>query len=1319
MIRLHILAIPYTITNEEYSHDAFTGKVQRFAPMMRSRGYEVYHYGVEGSEPNANKDIQLLTKDEWTELRIQTFMFLDSNLTREQAEIKNKDKTYLINGLSNFNSPLCVEFNKRLRTKLIENYRGTSTDIVCCPLGHTHNDAIKDLNFVCVENGIGYHGSYLNYRIFESQSILSCEKSNPNNYFFVIPNYYNISDFDFSDKLFKNKIGFFGRLEKVKGLCVVSELAKRFPFTQFVICGQGDPTPFLQSPNIKYKPPIHGKDRSVFLGSCDAIMCPSEYIEPFCGVSVEAQICGTPVISSDYGAFADNIEHFKTGLRCHTLADYCYGIQMALDGRFDRNYIRERAVNKYDMYKLAVNYDYTFKSILDVHIPEINGWYSKKSHMGIFQPSKIYLIICYYGSFPNYFQLYLDSLGQNEIINVILVTDIYLASYNLPKNLIHVKMPISEVKKRAHDFLKREYPNKTNLFDSNDLITTNYKLVDFKIVFPLLFREFIPATPNDFVGWGDCDLIYGNLSNFIKLEENYDIIGGFHGHFTAIKNNEEFKYLFKNIPNYFELCTDNSRTFITDEIAYREPLVEYIKSNNLKMCFLNQSMCDIIPPCFYGLFRQESELKENMKIFFNNKHPSKNIKHIYYDKKLITYYDDGTQEESSYCHLQKRKMDIYLTNDKSYYINESTFTKIPLNIFFYWNNELPLEFKENIKKIKENNPLFNIEIYNDERARSFINTFMPDALFAFDGLIPNAYKSDLFRYCILYIYGGIYLDIKLNVKVPLIEYTNKEYYVDDCHPCIYNGFIVSNKSPFLKDVIINIIENVKNKNYGSCPWDTTGPRLLGHHYYKNLKEQPNIYHSNWQIIHNNNIIADCIGNYKSLLNDNYLDLWNQKKIFNSTYTFTFTGNRKDIVFMSSHYPKNIYFAEQTKKSIEKYTKIHGYSFYYEEEEPIEKEMHQLHCYRSYVVQKCAKVFPDALWYIWVDSDVYVNNYDMKIEEHIDLNSNDILYHLFHEYPWGCYPINTGVKFIHKNALKYEEEIWSLRNTSPWVEFPFEQKITYEHILPKIVGKYTISDPYVLNCIIKGYPDKMKDALLHHMCNIYETERNNIMKKLTGETTETTETTDIPDKIIIYIHVCQKGDWKRSFKMIMDKIKETGLYEEVFEIRCCVLNDICLDSDPILIDKKIKIIYLGTTDNYERPTLLHMKNSQDDAKYLYCHTKGIRWFGTENESNVIDWIKLLLYWNLIKWKNAVKILNDCDLYGCNYITAPVPHYSGNFFWVTRKHLNKLNDFIGNEYCDPEFWVFTQPCMSFNAYTSCVANCSGHYSNAYPEELYNTI
>ena len=50
-------------------------------------------------------------------------------------------------------------------------------------------------------------------------------------------------------------------------------------------------------------------------------------------------------------------------------------------------------------------------------------------------------------------------------------------------------------------------------------------------------------------------------------------------------------------------------------------------------------------------------------------------------------------------------------------------------------------------------------------------------------------------------------------------------------------------------------------------------------------------------------------------------------------------------------------------------------------------------------------------------------------------------------------------------------------------------------MPKISGQYIIHDPYVLNCIIKAYPDKIKDALFVHMCGTRENERNDIMEKI--------------------------------------------------------------------------------------------------------------------------------------------------------------------------------------------------------------------------------
>jgi hypothetical protein len=204
---------------------------------------------------------------------------------------------------------------------------------------------------------------------------------------------------------------------------------------------------------------------------------------------------------------------------------------------------------------------------------------------------------------------------------------------------------------------------------------------------------------------------------------------------------------------------------------------------------------------------------------------------------------------------------------------------------------------------------------------------------------------------------------------------------------------------------------------------------------------------------------------------------------------------KQIVLISGHYPSDTYYATITKLSVEKYAKMHGYNYYYNEDEPEDKSVHALHFYRCFIIQKASLLYPDAKWFIWLDSDVYVNQYTLKIENQIDLTNENILYHLFHENNWGCYPINTGVKFVHRNALKYEEVVWDLKNTAPWNTFPFEQKTIYEHILPQIPNQYIIHDPYVLNCIIKAYPDKVKNALFVHMCGTPEHERNVIASRI--------------------------------------------------------------------------------------------------------------------------------------------------------------------------------------------------------------------------------
>jgi len=353
--------------------------------MMRSRGFEVIHYGTEGSESGANKDIQLFTRKEWQDLRIRSLRSLKPELdSDEKAETHLNNPQSFYGDLANWSTPLYEEFNRRFRAALLENYK--SLDFVCIPLGRSYDNALEGLNCIVLEFGIGYSGSCKNFRVFESHSWMSKtlgeEKKTPQNYWFVIPHSFNVIEFPLSMGPETPTIGFMARITNCKGANIVVEIAKRFSGIRFVLCGQGDPRPYLTQPNIVYKAPIHGDERGRFLGGLTAFLAPTTYLEPFGASMVEAQLCGTPVICSDWGGMSETVEQWKSGLRCHTLADYCFGIQMAIDKKFDRLYIRKRAVEKYDMYKVGRDYEHVFRSIVDVYNGK-NGWYSSTCHLDI------------------------------------------------------------------------------------------------------------------------------------------------------------------------------------------------------------------------------------------------------------------------------------------------------------------------------------------------------------------------------------------------------------------------------------------------------------------------------------------------------------------------------------------------------------------------------------------------------------------------------------------------------------------------------------------------------------------------------------------------------------------------------------------------------------------------------------------------------------------------------------------------------------------------------------------------------------------------
>jgi hypothetical protein len=217
-------------------------------------------------------------------------------------------------------------------------------------------------------------------------------------------------------------------------------------------------------------------------------------------------------------------------------------------------------------------------------------------------------------------------------------------------------------------------------------------------------------------------------------------------------------------------------------------------------------------------------------------------------------------------------------------------------------------------------------------------------------------------------------------------------------------------------------------------------------------------------------------------------------------------------------------------------------------------------------------------------------------------------------------------------------------------------------------------------------------------------------------------------IIGYIHVCQKQNWHRSFDLIISKIKSTTLYENINELRVSVLSDsgVFVD-DERFHDPKMIIVYKGSSEEYERPTLLHIKKSAErdpeNTFYFYSHTKGIRHYNTEREQNVIDWINLMIYWNIEKWEKAIEILSQEQYwtYGCNHTGI---HYSGNFWWSKVSHIKRLSDHIPEYYTAPEDWVtmlyygrIQVPIHYeyFSVFNSGLAG-TGHYDNPYPASNY---
>ena len=167
------------------------------------------------------------------------------------------------------------------------------------------------------------------------------------------------------------------------------------------------------------------------------------------------------------------------------------------------------------------------------------------------------------------------------------------------------------------------------------------------------------------------------------------------------------------------------------------------------------------------------------------------------------------------------------------------------------HDELSPGIRNAFEDISAKNPSILIRYFDDQACEDYIEKNFDDrTLDAYRNIRAGAYRADLFRYCFLFVDGGVYGDLTQTYHHPLsrfIDFDNDdlvlvrdrssfsfppELWPDASSgphpPPVQVSFMAARpRHPIFKHAIDQICHNVKTRSYGASPLYPTGPCLFG------------------------------------------------------------------------------------------------------------------------------------------------------------------------------------------------------------------------------------------------------------------------------------------------------------------------------------------------------------------------------------------------------------------------------------------------------------------------------------------------------------
>jgi glycosyltransferase involved in cell wall biosynthesis len=379
----HVLGLAHLPTSEEYMACAFTQKNYKLCKMLMNMGHKVYLYGSEGSKAPCTELVETHTlkdiRDAWGDGDNRYEIGYDWHSGQFRHDINEFPKKPVT---MKYYSNAIQEINKRKKPDdFLIITQGTYQKPIDMGVGL----------YLTAETGIGYRGSYTKWRAFESTYIqyFTYGSEHPrqsiNGAFYdrTIPNYFDTNDFPFVKEK-EDYFLFMGRMIQRKGVHIAIETCQHLK-ARLILAGQLSDEISLDYlkglPNVEFVGFADAKKRAELMGKARAVFTPSTYLEPFCGVHAEAMLCGTPVITTNFGAFTDYVYDGINGFKCDTLNDF---VKAAIKvGELKPEKVRETA-ERFTLEEVSKLYQKWFDDLMQVYKstkdPKVKGWHYIEPH---------------------------------------------------------------------------------------------------------------------------------------------------------------------------------------------------------------------------------------------------------------------------------------------------------------------------------------------------------------------------------------------------------------------------------------------------------------------------------------------------------------------------------------------------------------------------------------------------------------------------------------------------------------------------------------------------------------------------------------------------------------------------------------------------------------------------------------------------------------------------------------------------------------------------------------------------------------------------